>query len=79
MKVWITMLTMVWHSRFRLANAAYIPQNDNTNKTDQQKFAQIDSPESGIMTSKVYNIPESATAVGREPIGLRIFNRYSKR
>ena len=54
--------------RFRLANAAYIPQNDNTNKTDQQKFAQIDSPESGIMTSKVYNIPESATAVGREPI-----------
>ena len=54
--------------RFRLANAAYIPQNDNTNKTDQQKFAQIDSPESGIMTSKVYNISESATAVGREPI-----------
>ena len=54
--------------RFRLANAAYIPQGDNTNKTDQQKFATIDSPINGMMTSKVYNIPESATAVGREPI-----------
>ena len=54
--------------RFRLANAAYIPQNDNTNKTDQQKFAEIDSPINGMMKSKVYNIPESATAVGREPI-----------
>ena len=54
--------------RFRLANAAYIPQSDNVNKTDQQKFAEIDSPINGMMKSKVYNIPESATAVGREPI-----------
>ena len=28
--------------RFRLAEAAYIPENDNDNKTDQQKFAEID-------------------------------------
>lgn len=54
--------------RFRLAKAAYIPQSDNTNKTDQQKFAEIDSPVNGKMTSKVYNLSESATAVGREPI-----------
>ena len=58
--------------RFYLATAPYItlggPDN-NTNKTDQQKFAQIDSPENGIMTSRVYDINGgSATAVGREPI-----------
>lgn len=54
--------------RFRLAKAAYIPEADNTNKTDQQKFAEIDSPMNGKMSSKVYDISESATAVGREPI-----------
>lgn len=54
--------------RFRLAKAAYIPEKDNANKTDQQKFAEIDSPMNGKMKSKVYNISESATAVGREPI-----------
>ena len=54
--------------RFRLAEAAYIPENDNDNKTDQQKFAEIDSPMNGKMSAKVYDISGSATAVGREPI-----------
>lgn len=58
--------------RFRLANAPYITlggPEDNTNKTDQQKFAKIDSPVNGLMTSKVYTIDGgSATAVGREPL-----------
>ncbi|WP_455608624.1 hypothetical protein [Bacteroides rodentium] len=41
----------------------------NTNKTDQQKFAKLDSHENGMMSSKVYTIEGvSATAVGREPI-----------
>ncbi|MCO7114538.1 hypothetical protein NIB75_25190 [Bacteroides uniformis] len=41
----------------------------NTNKTDQQKFAKLDSHENGIMSSKVYTVEgTSATAVGREPI-----------
>lgn len=41
----------------------------NSNKTDQQKFAEIDSPMNGHMTSKVYSLDGvSATAVGREPI-----------
>jgi len=58
--------------RFYLATAAYNtlggPDN-NSNKTDQQKFAKIDSPANGLMTSKVYTIDGgSATAVGREPI-----------
>ena len=53
--------------RFRLADAAYIPEN-HSNQTDQQKFAEIDSPMNGKMKSKVYDIPGSATAVGREPI-----------
>ena len=58
--------------RFYLANAPYITlggAEDNSNRTDQQKFAQIDNPTNGIMTSKVYTINgESATAVGREPL-----------
>ena len=58
--------------RFYLATAAYNTlggPEGNSNRTDQQKFAQIDSPENGIMTSKVYDINGgSATAVGREPI-----------
>ena len=42
----------------------------NSNKTDQQKFAEIDSPMNGHMTSKVYSLEGgvSATAVGREPL-----------
>ena len=41
----------------------------NSNKTDQQKFAEIDSPMNGHMTSKVYSLDGvSATAVGREPL-----------
>ena len=37
----------------------------NTNKTDQQKFAKLDSHENGIMSSKVYTVEgTSATAVG---------------
>ncbi|MCI5664809.1 MAG: hypothetical protein MR319_11060 [Mediterranea sp.] len=41
----------------------------NTNKTDQQKFAEIDTPMNGHMTSKVYTVSgTSATAVGREPL-----------
>lgn len=58
--------------RFSLAAAPYITlggPEGNTNKTDQQKFAKIDSPSNGIMTSKVYTIEgTSATAIGREPI-----------
>ena len=54
--------------RFRLAEAAYIPENDNDNKTDQHKFAEIASPMNGKMSAKVYDISGSATAVGREPI-----------
>lgn len=58
--------------RFYLPSKAYNTlggQDGNTNKTDQQKFAKIDSKENGIMTSKVYTIDGgSATAVGREPI-----------
>ncbi len=60
--------------RFYLAKAPYITLGGiegNTNKTDQQKFAEIDNPTNGIMTSKVYTVGEggtSATAVGREPI-----------
>lgn len=58
--------------RFRLAKAGYFPKGGdegNDNKTNQQKFASIDSPATGIMTSKVYDVEGvSATAVGREPI-----------
>ena len=58
--------------RFYLATAPYITlggAEGNSNKTDQQKFAEIDSPENGLMTSRVYDIDGgSATAVGREPI-----------
>ena len=60
--------------RFYLAKAPYITlggPEGNTNETDQQKFAEIDNPTNGIMTSKVYTVGEggtSATAVGREPI-----------
>lgn len=58
--------------RFYLATAAYNTlggPEGNTNKTDQQQFAKIDSPENGIISSKVYTVGEtSATAVGREPI-----------
>ncbi len=58
--------------RFYKATEEYItlggPQN-NSNKTDQQKFAEIDSPMNGHMTSKVYSLDGvSATAVGREPL-----------
>ena len=50
--------------RFRLADVEYL-QGDN--KTDQQKFAEIDA--NGFMTSKVYTIDgETETAKGREPI-----------
>ena len=56
--------------RFYLAKAAYItlggPDN-NSNKTDQQKFAKVSKD--GIVESQVYTIDGgSATAVGREPI-----------
>ena len=60
--------------RFYLATAPYITlggPEGNSNRTDQQKFAEIDNPTNGIMTSKVYTVGEggeSATAVGREPI-----------
>ena len=60
--------------RFYLATAPYITlggPEGNTNRTNQQKFAEIDSPANGIMTAKVYTVGEggtSATAVGREPI-----------
>lgn len=57
--------------RFYLPSIPYITlggPEGNTNKTDQQKFAKLDSPENGIMTSTVYDIGGSATAVGREPI-----------
>ncbi len=58
--------------RFYLATAPYITLggvDENSNATDQQKFAEIDSPVNGIMTSKVYDINGvSATAVGREPL-----------
>ena len=58
--------------RFYKATEEYItlggPEN-NSNKTDQQKFAEIDSPMNGHMTSKVYSLDGvSATAVGREPL-----------
>lgn len=56
--------------RFYLAKAAYNtlggPEN-NSNKTDQQKFAKVSVD--GIVESQVYTIDGgSATAVGREPI-----------
>ena len=58
--------------RFYLATKPYITlggPEGNTNKTDQQQFAKIDSPENGMISSKVYTVGEtSATAVGREPI-----------
>ena len=58
--------------RFTLAKAAYNTLGGvegNSNKTDQQKFATIDDPMNGMLTSKVYTIDGvSATAVGREPI-----------
>ena len=58
--------------RFYVAAAPYITlggPEGNTNKTDQQKFAKIDSPANGILTSGVYTITDpNATSVGREPI-----------
>lgn len=58
--------------RFYVAGAPYITlggPEGNTNKTDQQKFANIDTPASGILTSGVYTITDpNATSVGREPI-----------
>ncbi|MEL5896393.1 hypothetical protein AAE250_23240 [Bacteroides sp. GD17] len=58
--------------RFYIPSAPYITlggSEGNTNKTDQQKFAQLDSHENGILSSKVYSLDGvSATAVGREPI-----------
>lgn len=58
--------------RFYVATGEYNtlggPDN-NSNKTDQQKFAQIDSPANGILTSKVYTVGgNNQAAVGREPI-----------
>lgn len=56
--------------RFYLAKAAYITlggPDENSNKTDQQKFAKVSKD--GIVESQVYTIDGgSATAVGREPI-----------
>ena len=58
--------------RFYIPTAPYNTlggADGNTNKTDQQKFAKLDSHENGIMSSKVYTVEgTSATAVGREPI-----------
>lgn len=58
--------------RFYKAAAPYITlggPEGNTNKTDQQKFAKIDSPANGILTSGVYTITDpNATSVGREPV-----------
>ncbi|AVM52577.1 hypothetical protein JN06_01558 [Bacteroides zoogleoformans] len=58
--------------RFYKAAAPYITKGGpegNTNLTDQQRFAQIDSPANGILTSGVYTITDpNATSVGREPI-----------
>jgi len=58
--------------RFYIPTTPYITLGGvegNTNKTDQQKFAKLDSHENGIMSAKVYTIEGvSATAVGREPI-----------
>ena len=58
--------------RFYIPQTPYITlggAEGNTNKTDQQKFAKLDSHENGIMSSVVYTIDgSSATAVGREPI-----------
>lgn len=58
--------------RFYLPTTPYITlggEEDNSNKTDQQKFAEIDNAMNGHLTSKVYTINgTSATAVGREPL-----------
>lgn len=58
--------------RFYVPEKPYITlggAEGNTNKTDQQKFAKLDSHENGMLSSKVYTIEgASATAVGREPI-----------
>lgn len=52
--------------RFVLAKAAYM---QGSNNTDQQRFAEIDSPMNGILTSRTYDIDGAAqTALGREPI-----------
>ncbi len=51
----------------------------NTNKTDQQKFAKLDSHENGIMSSKVYTVEgTSATAVGGRAYRSRGTGGYSK-
>ncbi|MCO7114658.1 hypothetical protein NIB75_26305, partial [Bacteroides uniformis] len=54
--------------RFYKATGEYFTlggHEGNSNKTDQQKFAEIDSPMNGHMTSKVYSLDGvSATAVG---------------
>ena len=58
--------------RFFVPSTPYITlggDDENSNKTDQQKFAKLDSHENGILSSKVYDVADlSATAVGREPL-----------
>lgn len=56
--------------RFYLATAKY---EQGGNNTDQQRFAKIESPENGILWSKVYDYNgdggnPTQTAIGREPI-----------
>lgn len=52
--------------RFALPKAEYM---QGTNNTDQQRFAKIDDPKNGILTSQVYTIGGATqTAIGREPI-----------
>lgn len=66
------------YEAYGLAFRFYIPSTPyntlggsegNTNRTDQQQFAKLDSHTNGIMTSKVYTVEgANLTAVGREPI-----------
>lgn len=45
------------------------PYEQGDNKTDQQRFANIDSPTNGLVTSRTYDINKpNQTAEGREPI-----------
>ena len=59
--------------RFYVAKAAYNTlggEDENSNKTNQQEFAEIKDAKAGLMTSKVYTLngDPNQTSVGREPI-----------
>ncbi len=64
------------YKSYGLAFRFYLPSTpykQGGNQTDQQRFARIDSPQNGFLTSKVYDYDgdggdPTQTAIGREPI-----------